>query len=81
MTHRSPIGAARATASDGTVTTYVVHAADDRHLHVTRGDADAGPWHILHAPPGPVRREEFSQIILHTDRPTPATERPTPSCR
>ncbi|MEV4438057.1 hypothetical protein AB0K09_03410 [Streptomyces sp. NPDC049577] len=65
-----------------TATTYPVHAADDRHLRVTRGDADAGAWSVLHAPPAPVRRTEFSQISLHTDHhPTPATERPTPSCR
>ncbi|MFI9311237.1 hypothetical protein [Streptomyces triculaminicus] len=81
MTHRSTIGSAQATASDGTVTHYLVHAADDRHLQVTRADADAGPWHLLHDAPCPVRRTEFSQISLHPTHLSTATEGPTTSCR
>jgi hypothetical protein len=60
------IGFAEATASDGSITTYVIHAADAEHLYVTRGDADAGAWAIAYAKPGPIRRDQFTRISLRT---------------
>ncbi|GHB71270.1 hypothetical protein GCM10010331_68910 [Streptomyces xanthochromogenes] len=62
--HRPTIGTAQATASDRPVTNHTSHAANTKHLYVTRTDPDPGAWTLTHAAPTPVRHDEFSQITL-----------------
>ncbi|MFE9413923.1 hypothetical protein ACFYN0_34835 [Streptomyces sp. NPDC006704] len=64
---RRTIGWAQATAADGATTNYAVHAVEGEFLRVTRADADAGAYALLHARPFAIRRSEFTRVVLRPD--------------
>jgi hypothetical protein len=79
MPTRPTIGFAEAIPSDGSITTYAVHAAAAEHLYATCGIADAGVWAIAYAEPGPIHRDQFSSIAGHRwPRPDDLVERAAP---